>query len=371
MQTDNQTSLVNNYREWKKQLFHKRHEIFTKLAYRFPGILPDRYCFVLTNMCNLRCKNCYQEKKYKSGSMNKDDWIALTRQLPSYARVTLVGGEPLVFPGFEEVFRYVAARHLCNVITNGILLDNRKADLFLSFPKFRVLAVSLDDMPNSTIGLRNITKLQWNRMVKALHYFVEQRNKRRSSCVLEVKTLMLDENAERLFELHKYCVEELGCDHHTFQFLKGSPLQHSDRLFDFNDIYAKSHAQVCKKFSTIRSQLEKIRNYNVKNHAKAFLHPKIADLNSENPLPDISIINQNEHRKELYQPCKFPWSSVHINYDGTLFPCLAIPMGNVKEHSLREIMRGATQKRFLQIIKTSGTVEACNRCGWLRPKARE
>ena len=45
-----------------------------------------------------------------------------------------------------------------------------------------------------------------------------------------------DENAKSLFDIHKYCVEDLKCDTHAFQFLKGSPIQHSDIMFDLKKV---------------------------------------------------------------------------------------------------------------------------------------
>ena len=47
------------------------------------------------------------------------------------------------------------------------------------------------------------------------------------------------------------CVEEL-CDTHAFQFLKGSPIQHSDIMFDFDKIFLKK----------LISSLQKLENYN-------------------------------------------------------------------------------------------------------------
>ena len=41
-------------------------------------------------------------------------------------------------------------------------------------------------------------------------------------------------------------------------------------------------------------------------------------------------------------------------------------MGNVK-NGLEKIIYGDRFKRFKKIIKDHGTVEACNRCGWLQP----
>ena len=39
-------------------------------------------------------------------------------------------------------------------------------------------------------------------------------------CILDAKTCVLDENAEDLLDIHKYCMEDLNCDTHSYQFLK-------------------------------------------------------------------------------------------------------------------------------------------------------
>ena len=41
-------------------------------------------------------------------------------------------------------------------------------------------------------------------------------------------------------------------------------------------------------------------------------------------------------------------------------------MGNVKDQQLEEIIYGKEFKRFKNTIREQGTVEACNRCGWLQ-----
>ena len=98
------------------------------------------------------------------------------------------------------------------------------------------------------------------------------------------------------------------------------------------------------------------------------MHPKVDSLVMDKPLSSIDCLNEVHYRKEIFLPCKFPWSSVHINFDGNLFPCLAISMGNVKDSDLINIINGEKYERFKTLIKKEGTVEACNRCGWLRLK---
>jgi len=352
--------------EKKKEMFHLRHEAMTEMIYRVPNLLPDRYVFILTNLCNLRCSFCFQRKDPRKDSMKTEDWLNLAKQLPSYARVTLTGGEPFVFKGFDEIFTYIAKRFNCNIITNGLLLSEERINFLLSFPRLRVLSVSIDNIGNTA---RDVDPEKWARAEEMMRYFRKRRDELKSGCVLEAKTVVLDDNAGDLLDIHKYCVEDLLCDHHSFQFLKGSPTQHADFMFEFDDLLKKSHAPVYEKFDLIKEQLEEVRKYNLRTGHAAFLHPKIASLISEQPVSDIDFLNAEDHIKENYHPCKFPWSSVHINVDGNLFPCMAVPMGNVKEMPLPEIIHGKEFKRFKEMIRKEGSIEGCNRCGWLRPNA--
>lgn len=352
---------IDNKRQEK---FHNKHEIFTEKAFNTPRLLPDRYVFVLTNLCNLRCSFCFQKKNSRKDAMKAKDWINLAEQLPDYARITFTGGEPLAFPEFKEVFSYVANRFDCNIITNGILLTEEIIDFILSYPKFRVLSISIDNVKNT---LRDVKSEKWENVEYLMKYFIKKRDEVNPGCILDAKTMILDENAKDLFEIHKYCVEELGCDNHSLQFLKGSPIQHADYMFEFEDILKKSTAVKYKNFNIIKKQLELVRQYNIQTGKVAFLHPKIANLVSEKKQTNIDFINEVDHIKKNYLPCKFPWSSVHINVDGILFPCLAISMGNVNETPLSEIINGKKFERFKGLIRKEGTIEACNRCGWLRP----
>lgn len=356
--------LTKFWQNKRKEIFHLKHEALTKVLYRFPRLLPDRYTWILTNVCNLNCAFCFQRRDYRQDHMELKDWLALARQLPRYARVTLTGGEPLMFPQFKEIFTYVAQRYDCNLITNGLLLTEKWIDLFLSYPRLRVLAISVDDIGNR---IREVTPAQWQRVETLLRYFVYRRREWGSRCLLEAKTVILDENADDLLRIHQYCMERLSCDHHSLMFLKGSPLQHADYMFAFEDMFRPAQAPVYQKFETIVRELRRIQEYNSQTGKTAFLHPKVGRLTACRDLPDLNYLNERGFCKEHFRPCPFPWSSVHINADGNLFPCMAIPMGNVKTTPLREIIHGKDFMRFKQVIHREGTVPGCHRCGWLRP----
>ncbi|MBN2712062.1 MAG: radical SAM protein [Planctomycetes bacterium] len=344
---------------------HARHQRLTEELYGSTDRLPARYCFVLTTRCNLRCPFCPQpehgaELKELSGAQ----WINLAQQLPDYCRVTITGGEPFLHRDFEEIFDHVANRFDCNIISNGLLLNDERISRLLSAPKFMVLSISIDDIGNR---VRGFSEDKWDRLLQRLKAFREARDRLNPEVVLDIKSVVLDDNADELFDLHRYVVEELHADSHAFQFLKGSAAQHGDHMFGFEEL--ESHQPLnYERFDVIQEQLERVRAYSVQHGSRVFLHPKVVSLQQAEQLPDLSsLLNIDRHEPSLFRPCPFPWSSVHLHPDGTLYPCLSVAMGNVADTPLADIINGREMRRFRDMIMARGSLPSCHRCGWLMP----
>ena len=182
--------------------------------------------------------------------------------------------------------------------------------------------------------------------------------------------MVLDTNANDLFEIYKYVKEELNADTHSFQFLKGSPVQHADYTFPYDSITKKYKAYEYKNFSSVLRELDKVREYNLRNKSISYTHPDYIDLNTEIEIgnqPNFQLFNLIDHNPKLFKKCSYVWESVHINVEGSVYPCLAIEMGNIKDKSLKEIFFGEIYTKFKSTINKCGTVGACGRCGYLQP----
>ena len=83
-------------------------------------------------------------------------------------------------------------------------------------------------------------------------------------------------------------------------------------------------------------QLNLIKEYDKKNNFRTYLHPNVIDLTKPGEIKkeDFYYLNKEKHLPDNFLPCYAPWSSVHINVDGSLFPCMAVAMGNVKNQKL-------------------------------------
>ena len=82
--------------------FYKKNAEFSKKSFVSKNLLPHRYVFILTNLCNLACTFCFQERKKRADRMSTENWLELIKQVPKGSRITLTGGEPLVYKDFEK-----------------------------------------------------------------------------------------------------------------------------------------------------------------------------------------------------------------------------------------------------------------------------
>ena len=347
--------------------FYKKNVDYSKKSFQDKNLLPHRYVFILTNLCNLACTFCFQERKKRADRMSTEDWLELLKQIPNDSRVTLTGGEPLVYKDFEKIFVEANKKCQTNMITNGLLINDKFIDLFLGEKNFINLGISIDNIGNTN---RDFKAGKWEILVNNIKKFRDKRDAIKGKTVINIKSVVLDETIPNLFDIHKFCVEELGSDTHDLQLLKGAEIQYADFMFDYHDIHKEYKAHKYEDFKELINQLNLIREYNIKNNSKCFLHPNIINLNSDKEIleNDFGHLNNEDHNSNLFAKCLSPWTSVHINVDGNLFPCMAVSMGNVKNTPLKEIIFSEKFESFKKIIDEKNTINGCNRCGWLKPR---
>lgn len=107
--------------------------------------LPRYGKFELTPLCNLDCKMCYihLQKEQMEGKelLPVEAWKQLmTQAAQAGMRVaTLTGGECLTYPGFEELYLHLQELGVeVTVLTNGVLLDERRVRFFQAHPPRKV-----------------------------------------------------------------------------------------------------------------------------------------------------------------------------------------------------------------------------------------
>ena len=274
--------------------YYKRQVDYAKLAFQKNNLMPRRYVLVLTNLCNLKCTFCFQERKKRADRMTTEDWIKVINQIPKNSRITLTGGDPFMFKDFETIFSKANEVAETNMITNGLLLHDQKIEKLLDEENFKVLAISIDTMGNVN---RDVTKPQWEKLLKQIELFNFLRNKKNKKTALDIKTIILDENIDDLFEIHKFATQTLKADTHSFMLLKGAEIQHSDLMFNFEQIDKKTDAYEYKKFDKLIDQLNVIKEYDFKNGYKSYLHPTLANFEKREKNSQLTVLTS--YKKSL------------------------------------------------------------------------
>lgn len=130
----------------------------------------------ITNLCNLRCRHCYQDDFSREMDL---DWTGLRRvadnvltALQGWGQtgcIHLTGGEPLLKPELFSLLKYIDQHPLIDelgIITNGLLIDQEVVKKLSNFPKLRKIKISLDgadaEKNDSIRGMGNFSKIIQN-----------------------------------------------------------------------------------------------------------------------------------------------------------------------------------------------------------------
>lgn len=107
-----------------------------------------------TNLCNLRCKHCYQDDFSKDKDLDLEGLKRISQNILQTIEewdkklcIHLTGGEPLLKKELIPLIGYLDQSPIIDelgIITNGLLIDKEIIDKFSSFKKLRRIKISLD-----------------------------------------------------------------------------------------------------------------------------------------------------------------------------------------------------------------------------------
>lgn len=320
------TALKRIYRKLPYKLANYALNQYEKKKIRLRSYPPKLY-IEIGNVCNLHCPMCLRRwYRRKEGYMSVDQITYIIKQNPGLIGVGIGGwGEPLLHPNFPEIFRILTLRGILVAFdTNATLINQRFLDTLKEGVLLYKLVISVDspvtgrirDYPNPKIVYENIRKIAEIRKRKGYPRILML------SCTVSKSNLNEVENVVRL--AYEAGIPKVGA-HPTTAFnrkhLEGPygppPLEELSKAFRRAEALAK---KLGIEFSAC--------------------YPLVKSW------------------------CDVPWTSMFIAWDGTVYPCcmhLKRPLGNVFEHSLREIWNGRKYMEFRRSFR-EGEEEFCKNC---------
>ncbi len=354
-------------------LFDTLRDLYSKISYSRlfeksgRAIMPLRFFFELTHLCNLNCPYCYIGKDRKKEELTTSQWFDVINQIPFWSFITLVGGEPLIREDFCEILEYASKKVLkkVNVVTNGILINEKIIHSFIK-SKMLLLSVSLDGWEENHDKNRD-KKGIFKKITDNLDELRNQIIFSNSKLMIDIKTIVLKDNLEDILKLYEYCTNK-GFEFLSISFLRNNFLKQNSFLYDtFDEVFYKPDYPIelyfdLDKFKEIYFELNKMKKY---SKTKIRFAPKFDNKNPEIELKLIENFFTKYNKKdvkEIYQPCLYPFSNTIINPSGDIYPCLSYKMGNVKEQKIIDIINNTKYRCFRKNLKYSKIFSSCQMC---------
>ena len=211
------------------QVFRQR--FLSDLSYRFrkgKSAYPETISLFLTYQCNLRCKMCGQwgeagsSKGYTKDKLQEclsvDEIKSLVDDVRGFKpNITLFGGEPLLYPGWEDVIRYVKAAGLrCNMISNCALLSKHAARVVDAGVDEIILSLDGPERTHDEIRGKEGAFARLREGLQALAKAKDEAGATRP--LINVSSVIFEGNYEVMAETLKTC-ESVGASSVTFHHL--------------------------------------------------------------------------------------------------------------------------------------------------------
>lgn len=364
-------------RQLKPTVFRFLTKLLSKRFLKFSFAL--KYVWInLTYKCNLRCEMCGLWGKkgiwrnappsFREEELSEDILYQFIDQIKVYQpMILLTGGEPLLYPKFTELARYIKEKRLrVNISTNGVYLKNNAENIFKYIDNLDISIDGPEDVHNKIRGAD-----VYQEIISGLKKVQDLKQKYHSNKpYIRISFTINNLNYSYLIPtLQEINSLKIKIESFTFRHLE----------FADEEILKKQKEVFQKEFSLATTVWEGF-NYNpylidLKRLVdqiriiKGMRFPFIKYLYFEPELesPDL----ENFYLDTQFLPPKFsrfcfaPWLGVTLLPNGDLWLCPDYVIGNIKQENFVKMWNNQRAKRLRERIQMKGLFPACHICASL------
>lgn len=338
---------------------------FFGLRKKFP--LPTEFLITLTHKCNLTCDMCTQYGgKYKNHQvidLPAKEWEKFIESVAWIKpKITLFGGEPLIYPEIRNIFEIVN-KYNCSteVITNGYFLENYLEDV----AKYKInLTISIDGLKETHNKIRNANN-SFKRIIKSLE-LLKKINQAEKLINWSINFVILPDNVDEIVDFLDFITEfhpnSVSFQHLQFSSPEINQLTNLIWQQRLNTNYTEKllpkkaytfDKEFIKKLRKIITEVK--QKYTSKVNFQFF--PDLSDK-------DIPLYySDNEHF--LIQPkriCLKPWQNPTLQPNGDVLLCLDHPVGNITQENFWTIWGNEKSDQFRKSLMAIERFPICTRC---------
>jgi len=295
----------------------------SEVDYNYPleAMIPNNIMFEVTNMCNLKCKMCYNKyMKRKRGFMQFDLYKKIIDQVHELKIENLAlytTGESFLHPQIFNFIEYAKKKDIkyVYITTNGQTLNDEKIEKIfktgLDSIKFSIDAGNKDQYEFLKPGA------DWEKLIRIIKRIRNIRDKYKYKLKIFASFIVMKDNFKDLINYNRI----------------------------FNDLIDET------VFTLIINQGSQV--------------------NTNNSYPEYfkSIINDSILPKKQWTPCSFLWNRFVVTYEGYLTICCMdfenqLIYGDLNKESLKDCWNNEKMKKFRKIhkFKEFKKLKMCSDC---------
>ncbi|OYD95243.1 nif11-class peptide radical SAM maturase 3 [Nostoc sp. 'Peltigera membranacea cyanobiont' 210A] len=287
----------------------------------------------ITLKCNLACSHCGSRAGHeRANELSPEEALDLVNQMAEVGikEVTLIGGEAFLRPDWLEIAKAInEAGMLCGMTTGGYGISLETAQK-MKQAGIRTVSVSIDGLEATHDRLRG-KKGSWKYAFKTMSHLREVGIS--FGCNTQINRLSAPE-----FPCIYECIRDVGARAWQVQLTvpMGNAADNADILLqphELLDIYPML-ARVARRAYQEGVQLQAGNN-----------------IGYYGPYERLLRGRGKEHDFSFWQGCGAGLSTLGIEADGAIKGCPSLPTtaytgGNIREHTLHDIIEGAEELRF-------------------------
>ncbi|MCE5322036.1 radical SAM protein [bacterium] len=317
----------------------------------------------VTFKCNLRCQMCgvwCDENPRWKNELGEDEWLRVIDELADYGceRIYLSGGEPTILPGFGRMIKHANLRGMTvSFNSNGTRLGEWAHEI-CSYADMVYISIDAPDERHDVIrGVKGTFERAVNGIRQLLDY------KRENSCSrprIHISTVLTQTNADCIPDMVEF-TDRLGADILSLHYVCASPTWAVEQsLLDGECVSSERFAvlddeKLYVDADGLRAIREGLNNIPETKNVWVLADPVRS-------LPDESF----ETGIFPIKRCVNISNVLMVMPDGatTICPHLAeFSMGNVHDHSIRDIWESDTRRRLKNHLKKH-LFPVCSNCSY-------
>jgi len=321
---------------------------------------PEAVMLYLTERCNLNCKVCFLKHiKIEHNELEVDDWIRLLDEISKWRpRVSISGGEPLLYNGIDKILDYLRKKGLSTTMTtNGTLIDKHLLPVINNVER---LKISIDGPEEIHDKLRGI-KSTYNRVMHNIALLNRVKSeKHRQTPFLTMYTIITTDLLPYLEQMIEIAIEN------NFQqirflhllFLTEKDMYAAEKKFPDKLYYWEGAVFNPGHLINGRKIAEAIRKIKGKRY------PIIVEFEPDFNFGEIKkYYERDESFFSKYRgKCKMPWVSMTIKQDGRVEICPDYIIGDAGKNSLTRIWNSGKALELRGFISHKNLFPVCKSC---------